>query len=87
MIECPNLKRNPFFLVNCIERQPESNSCKLVENGWVYILIIGCLNAGKVAKSLLTKSNREELSVGDLLKFSSNQSPGKLGESFSVIQD
>ena len=76
---------NKFILVNYIRRQPECDSGKLVENGGVDILIIGCLNAGKVAKSLLAKNNREELSVGYLLKLSSNQSPGKLGESFSFV--
>ena len=70
---------NKFILVNYIRRRPECDSCKLIENGWVNGLIIGCLNAGKVAKSLLTQNNRKELSVGYLLKFSSNQSPGKLG--------
>ena len=82
MMECPNLT---ISLVNYIRRQPECDSGKLVENGGVNILIIGCLNGGKVAKSLLAKNNREELSVGYLLKLSSNQSPGKLGGSFSFV--
>ena len=76
---------NQFILVNHIRRQPECDSGKLVENGGVDILIIGCLNVGKVAKSLLSKNNRKELSVGYLLKLSPDQSPGKLGESFSLI--
>ena len=69
MIECPNLT---ISLFSSIRRQPECDSGKLVENGGVDILIIGCLNAGKVAKSFLAKNNREELSVGYLLKLCSN---------------
>ena len=75
---------NKFILVNYIRKQPECDSGKLVENGGVDVLIIGCLNTGKVAKSLLAKNNRKELSVGYLLKLSSDQSPGKLRESFSI---
>ena len=79
MIECPNLT---ISLFSSIRRQPECNRGKLVENGGVNILIIGCLNVRKAAKSMLSKNNRKELSVGYLLKLSSNQHPGKLEELF-----
>ena len=82
MIECPNLT---ISLFSSIRRQPECDSGKLVENGGVDILIIGCLNVRKAAKSMLSKNNRKEFSVGYLLKLSSDQSSGKLGESFSLI--
>ena len=70
-----------IVFVNGILRSPESNSCKLVENGRVNILVIRRLSLGKISKSLAAKNNRKELLVGYLLKLSSNQHPGKLGGS------
>ena len=61
-----------IVFINGIQRSPESNSCKLVENGRVNILIISCLSLGKIAKSLPAEDNGKKLSVGDLLKFSSH---------------
>ena len=68
-----------IVFINGIQRSPESNSCKLVENGRVNILVIRRLSLGKISKSLAAKNNRKELLVGYLLKLSSNQHPGKLG--------
>ena len=63
---------------------PESNRCKLVENGRVNILIISRLSVGKISKSPPSEDNGKKLSVGDLLKFSSNQLASKLKEVFSL---
>ena len=70
-----------IVFVNGIQRSPESNSCKLIENGRVNILVIRRLSLGKISKSLAAKNNGKELLVGYLLKLSSNQHPGKLGGS------
>ena len=71
-----------IVFVNGIQRSPESNSRKLVENGRVNVLIISRLLVGEIAKSFPAKNNWKKLSVGYLLKFSSNQHPGKLEEVF-----
>ena len=71
-----------IVFVNSIQRSPESNSCKLIENGGVNILVIRRVSLGKISKSLAAKNNRKELLVGYLLKLSSNQHSGKLGEMF-----
>ena len=58
---------------------PKSNSGKLVKNGRINNLIVGGLGFCEIPKSLFSKNNREELSVGDLLELTTNQHSCKLG--------
>ena len=85
MIEWPNLTTKIVLPTAALKKAPERNSCKLVENGRVNVLIISRLLVGKIAKSFPAKNNRKKLSVGYLLKLSSNQHPGKLEEVFKNI--
>ena len=64
---------------------PESNGGKLVENGWVDIVVIFSVEGGEVAKKPLSKNYGKILSEGNQLEFSSNQFSGKLGGNRCVL--
>ena len=50
-------------------------------------MIVFCVIGGEIAKSSLAENHREILLVGDLLKFSSNKLPCKLGGILVLISD
>ena len=66
---------------------PKCDCCKLIENGGINVLVIFCVFGDKVTECLFAENNWEILLVGYLLKFSSNQLSGKLGEVFMTICD
>ena len=72
---------------NCYPISPESDCCKLVENGGINVLVVFCVFGDEVTKCLFAENNRKILLVGYLLEFSSNQFSGKLGEVFMTISD
>ena len=81
MIEWPNLKTQPNIdSLQISQLSPESNCCKFVENGWIKVLVVFCVFGDEAAKSFLPENNWEILLVGDLLKLSSNEFSGRLGE-------